>query len=229
MHGYLFLQDIYYSLGSDKICKDISKKYRIKYYLNSVLSNLIYTRIIEPSSKLSAFEAFKKFLEQPNFELQNIYRALEITAAETDSIESAVYKNSLNVVDRNTGILFYDCTNYFFEIEESFRILKTDFKARPVYLKRDDRIKAHFTTCFLALLIYRILEHKLDEEYTSSDIIKTLRNMNFKNLDVFGYIPTYTRNDLTDKLHEKFKFNTDTEIVPTNMMKKIIKRTKNKS
>ena len=78
--GYLFLQDIYYSLGLDKICKDISKKYRIKYDLNSVLSNLIYTRIIEPSSKLSAFEASKKFLEQPNFELQNIYRALEVFA-----------------------------------------------------------------------------------------------------------------------------------------------------
>ena len=479
--GYLFLQDIYYSLGLDKICKDISKKYRIKYDLNSVLSNLIYTRIIEPSSKLSAFEASKKFLEQPNFELQNIYRALEVIATETDSIESAVYKNSLNVVDRNTGILYYDCTNYFFEIEEaegikqygkskenrplpivqmglfmdgngfplafsidsgntneqvtikplekqiikdfelskfvvctdaglasrenrifnniqersyivtqslkkikghlkdwalakdgwhklnsnelinlsdidysssndeiyykerwinendlsqrlivsyspkyaayqknirasqiqraqklidnptsvdknrqndpkrfvkatsvtsdgeiadkkvltlnqsaieeeamfdgfygvcttlednisdiikinkrrweieeSFRLLKSDFKARPVYLKRDDRIKAHFTTCFLALLIYRILEHKLDEKYTSCNIIQTLRNMNFKNIDGFGYIPTYTRTDLTDVLHEKFKFKTDTEIIPTNTMKKIIKETKNK-
>ena len=479
--GYLFLKDIYYSLGLDKICKDISKKYRIKYDLNSVLSNLIYTRIIEPSSKLSAFEASKKFLEQPNFELQNIYRALEVIATETDSIESAVYKNSLNVVDRNTGILYYDCTNYFFEIEEaegikqygkskenrplpivqmglfmdgngfplafsidsgntneqvtikplekqiikdfelskfvvctdaglasrenrifnniqersyivtqslkkikghlkdwalakdgwhklnsnelinlsdidnsssndeiyykerwinendlsqrlivsyspkyaayqknirasqiqraqklidnptsvdknrqndpkrfvkatsvtsdgeiadkkvltlnqsaieeeamfdgfygvcttlednisdiikinkrrweieeSFRLLKSDFKARPVYLKRDDRIKAHFTTCFLALLIYRILEHKLDEKYTSCNIIQTLRNMNFKNIDGFGYIPTYTRTDLTDVLHEKFKFKTDTEIIPTNTMKKIIKETKNK-
>lgn len=479
--GYLFLQDIYYSLGLDKICKDISKKYRIKYDLNSVLSNLIYTRIIEPSSKLSAFEASKKFLEQPNFELQNIYRALEVIATETDSIESAVYKNSLNVVDRNTGILYYDCTNYFFEIEEaegikqygkskenrplpivqmglfmdgngfplafsidsgntneqvtikplekqiikdfelskfvvctdaglasrenrifnniqersyivtqslkkikgplkdwalakdgwhklnsnelinlsdidnsssndeiyykerwinendlsqrlivsyspkyaayqknirasqiqraqklidnptsvdknrqndpkrfvkatsvtsdgeiadkkvltlnqsaieeeamfdgfygvcttlednisdiikinkrrweieeSFRLLKSDFKARPVYLKRDDRIKAHFTTCFLALLIYRILEHKLDEKYTNCNIIQTLRNMNFKNIDGFGYIPTYTRTDLTDVLHEKFKFKTDTEIIPTNTMKKIIKETKNK-
>ena len=114
------------------------------------------------------------------------------------------------------------------EIEESFRLLKSDFKARPVYLKRDDRIKAHFTTCFLALLIYRILEHKLDEKYTSCNIIQTLRNMNFKNIDGFGYIPTYTRTDLTDVLHEKFKFKTDTEIIPTNTMKKIIKETKNK-
>jgi len=477
--GYLFLQDIYYSLGLDKICKEISDKYRIKYDLNSILSNLIYTRIIEPSSKLSAFETAKHFLEQPNFELQNIYRALEIISKETENIESAVYKNSLSVVNRNTKILYYDCTNYFFEIEqaeglkqygknkenrplpivqmglfmdgdgfplafvidsgntneqvtlkplekqiikdfelskfvvctdaglasrenrifnniqdrsfivtqslkklkghlkdwaldkkgwhklnskelinlddidnsssnedvyykerwinendlsqrlivsyspkyaayqknvrnsqieraqklinnpssvdknrqndpkrfvnsssvtadgevadkkvlslnqsaidneamfdgfyavcttlednisdiikvnkrrweieESFRILKSDFKARPVYLKRDDRIKAHFTTCFLSLLIYRILEHKLEEKYSSSQIISTLRNMNFFKIAGSGYTPTYMRTDLTDALHKTFNFRTDTEIVPLNTMKKIFKQTK---
>ena len=477
--GYLFLQDIYYSLGLDKICKDISKKYRIKYDLNSILSNLIYTRILEPSSKLSAFESAKNFLEQPNFELQNIYRALEVIASETEFIEAEVYKNSLNVVDRNTNILYYDCTNYFFEIEEadgikqygkskenrplpivqmglfmdgdgfplafsinsgntneqitlkplekqiikdfelskfvvctdaglasrenrifnniqnrsfivtqslkkikghlkdwaldndgwhrlnsnesinlddidktasndeiyykerwinendlsqrlivsyspkyasyqksiranqidraqklidnpssidrnrqndpkrflkstsitsdgeiadkrflslnqsaidneeifdgfyavcttleddisdiikvnkrrweieeSFRLLKSDFKARPVYLKRDDRIKAHFTTCFLALLIYRILEHKLDEKYTSNDIIKTLKNMNMRELEGIGYIPTYTRNSLTDDLHNSFGFRTDNEITISKDMKNIFKYTK---
>ena len=477
--GYLFLQNIYYSLGLNKICKEISDKYRIKYDLNSVLSNLIYTRIIEPSSKLSAFETAKTFLEQPNFELQNIYRALEIIANETENIEAQVYKNSLNVVNRNTKILYYDCTNYFFEIEqaegikqygkskenrplpivqmglfmdgdgfplafvinsgntneqitlkplekqiikdfelskfvvctdaglasidnrlfnniqnrsfivtqslkkikghlrdwalskegwhklnskkeinlnnidnsstneeiyykerwinennlsqrlivsyspkyaayqknvrnnqieraknlinnpssisknrqndpsrfvtssfvttdgeiadkrvltlnqetidneemfdgfyavcttleddiseiikvnkrrweieESFRILKTDFKARPVYLKREDRIKAHFTTCFLSLLIYRILEHKLKEEYSSNDIINTLRNMNFFKKEGCGYIPTFKRTNLTDSLHEQFEFRTDTEIVPENVMRKIFKKTK---
>lgn len=478
--GYLFLQDIYYCLGLDKICKDISDKYRIKYDLNSVLSNLIYARIIEPSSKLSAFETAKSFLEQPNFELQNIYRALEIISKETENIEASVYKNSLKVVNRNTKILYYDCTNYFFEIEEaegikqygknkenrplpivqmglfmdgdgfplafvidsgntneqvtlkplekqiikdfelskfvvctdaglasrenrifnniqersfivtqslkkitghlkdwaldkdgwhklnskklvnlndidnsssneeiyykerwinendlsqrlivsyspkyaayqksvrasqieraqklidntssvsrnrqndpkrfvksasitadgeiadkkvlslnqdaidneamfdgfyavcttleddiseiikvnkrrweieeSFRILKSDFKARPVYLKRDDRIKAHFTTCFLALLIYRILEHKLDERYTSSKIIQTLRDMNFLKKEGCGYAPTYMRTDLTDSLHEVFKFRTDIEMVSLSIMKKIFKQTKN--
>ena len=477
--GYLFLQDIYYSLGLDKICNDISAKYRIKYDLNSVLANLIYTRIIEPSSKLSAFETAKSFLEQPNFELQNIYRALEIISKETENIEASVYKNSLNVVNRNTKILYYDCTNYFFEIEEaegikqygknkenrplpivqmglfmdgdgfplafvidsgntneqvtlkplekqiikdfelskfvvctdaglashenrifnniqdrsfivtqslkkikghlkdwalskedwhklnsnklinlndidnsssneeiyykerwinengleqrlivsyspkyaayqknlranqieraknlinnpstisknrqndpkrfiksssitndgeiaekkvfslnqsaidneamfdgfyavcttleddiseiikvnkrrweieeSFRILKSDFKARPVYLKRDDRIKAHFTTCFLALLIYRILEHKLSEKYTSSKIIQTLRELNFFQKDGCGYVPIYTRTDLTDELHDIFGFRTDTEVIPFSKMKKIFKQTK---
>ena len=477
--GYLFLQDIYYSLGLDKICNVISDKYRIKYNLNSILSNLIYTRIIEPSSKLSAFETAKTFLEQPDFELQNIYRALGIIANETEDIESAVYKNSLNVVNRNTKILYYDCTNYFFEIEEaegikqygkskenrplpivqmglfmdgdgfplaftinsgntneqvtlkplekqiikdfelskfvvctdaglasienrkfnevqdrsfivtqslkkikshlkewalskdgwhklnskkiinldnidnsssneeifykerwinenglsqrlivsyspkyaayqkavrtsqveraqklinnpssvsrnrqndpkrfikstsvtrdgevadkrvlalnqsaidsesafdgfyavcttleddiseiikvnkrrweieeSFRILKSDFKARPVYLKRDDRIKAHFTTCFLALLIYRILEHKLNGKFTSSQIINTLRNMNLRNLDGVGFIPTYTRTPITNALHTNFNFRTDTEITTLKEMKKILNLTK---
>ena len=477
--GYLFLQDIYYSLGLDKICNNISDKYRIKYDLNSVLANLIYTRIIEPSSKLSAFETAKSFLEQPNFELQNIYRALEIISKETENIEASVYKNSLNVVNRNTKILYYDCTNYFFEIEEaegikqygknkenrplpivqmglfmdgdgfplafvidsgntneqvtlkplekqiikdfelskfvvctdaglashenrifnniqdrsfivtqslkkikrhlkdwalskedwhklnsnklinlndidnsssneeiyykerwinengleqrlivsyspkyaayqknlranqieraknlinnpstisknrqndpkrfiksssitndgeiaekkvfslnqsaidneamfdgfyavcttleddiseiikvnkrrweieeSFRILKSDFKARPVYLKRDDRIKAHFTTCFLALLIYRILEHKLEGKYTSSKIIQTLRDLNFFQKDGCGYVPIYTRTDLTDELHNIFGFRTDTEVIPFNKMKKIFRQTK---
>ena len=80
------------------------------------------------------------------------------------------------------------------EIEESFRILKSDFKARPVYLKRDDRIKAHFTTCFLALLIYRILEHKLQINIQAVKIIQTLRSMNLRELEGIGYIPAYTRH-----------------------------------
>ena len=117
--GYLFLQDIYYGLKLDKICKDISKQYKFEYDLNSILSRLIYTRILNPSSKLSSYEASKKLIEQPNFELQHIYRALEVIANETESIEACVYKNSLNLVNRNTKILYYDCTNYFFETEQA--------------------------------------------------------------------------------------------------------------
>lgn len=477
--GYLFLEKIYYELKLNNICKEISQKYQFKFDLNSILSNLIYTRIIEPSSKLSSFEAAKKFIEQPNYELHDIYRALEVISKETEFIEAEVYKNSLNVVNRNTKILYYDCTNYFFEIEqaeglkqyglskenrpnpitqmglfmdgdgfplafninsgntneqttlkplekqiikdfelskfivctdaglasnenrkfnniqnrsyivtqslkkikshlkdwalspenwhtinsnkkinlnnvdksedneeiyykerwinengleqrlivsyspkyaeyqrsvrnrqieraqnlinnptkisknrqddpkrfiksasvtndgeiaskkvfslnttaiekeeefdgfyavcttleddiseiikinkrrweieESFRILKTDFKARPVYLKRDDRIKAHFTTCFLSLLIYRILEHKLDEKYTNEKIISTLREMNLAYEFEEGYIPLYTRNDITDELHGKYEFRTDYEITTENKMKKILKNIK---
>lgn len=485
--GYLFLQDIYHELGLDDICRTISDKYRFSFNLDSILSRLVYSRIIFPASKLGTYQLSGQFLEQPDFEIQHIYRALEILAKETDFIQSQLYKNSLAVSKRNNKVLYYDCTNFFFEteqeeglkqygpskehrpspivemglfmdadglplafcihsgntneqttlkpleqtimqdfhmarfvvctdaglsstenrrfnnagerafittqsikklkkhlrewslekdgwlmygdskkqtyhlgelekdaetaeryrnatfyrerwikedgleqrlivtysikyrnyqrqirnsqidraaklltgkpssikkhhqndfkrfishtgitpdgeaadkdifflnteliaaeeiydgfyavctnlkdeapsivkinhkrweIEECFRIMKSDFKARPVYLKRDDRIRAHFTTCFLALTIYRYLEKKLEGKFSSSAIIQTLRNMNFYAVVGEGYIPTYTRTDLTDALHHAFGFHTDYQIVTIKQMKKIFKDTK---
>ena len=104
--------------------------------------------------------------------------------------------------------------------------MKSEFKARPVYLSRDDRIKAHFTTCFLALTIYRYLEKRLDNKFTNHEIITGLRNMNFYSVPTEGYIPTYTRTDFTDALHEAFGFRTDYEIVSSKQMKNIFKNTK---
>lgn len=481
--GYLFLEKIYHELKLDNICNEISKSHKFEYDLDNILSRLIYGRIIFPSSKLATFELSKTFIEQPNFEIHDIYRALEVISSETDYIQSQVYENSKSVVDRNTSILYYDCTNYFFEveeedglrqygpskehrpnpitqmglfmdgngiplafcitagneneqttmtpleekilkdfklskfivctdaglasnanrkfndkeyrafittqsikklkkhliewvlspedwqisgskkkydisklgenedqykdtifykerwinesgleqklivtysikyreyqrkirngqierarkaieskslkldksnqndykrfvrktsvtnegeiaekkiysidelqiqkeekfdgfygvctnlddspeeiikvnqrrweIEESFRIMKSEFKARPVYLSRDDRIKAHFTTCFLALLLHRILEKKLSEEYTCTEIINCLRNMNLVKEPEEGYIPAYTRTDLTDKLHDIFGFRTDYEITTLKEMKNILKNLKN--
>ena len=112
------------------------------------------------------------------------------------------------------------------QIEECFRIMKTDFDARPIYLQREDRIKAHFLICFLSLLIYRILEYKLEKKYTSEQIIDTLRKMNVTKLkEGLGYIPSYTRTDLTDLLHELFGFETDREIIKRSTMRNIIKYT----
>ncbi|EIW16743.1 transposase IS4 family protein [Pelosinus fermentans B4] len=111
------------------------------------------------------------------------------------------------------------------EIEESFRIMKTEFKARPVYLSRDDRISAHFTTCFLALTMYRFLEKKLGARYTCREIISGLRDMNFYKIVGEGYVPTYTRNDFTDALHEAFEFRTDYQIINSQQIKKIFKAT----
>ena len=481
--GYIFLQDIYYDLKLDKICKNISKEYKFEFDLNSILSYLIYGRVIFPSSKKATKELSSRFIEQPNFDLHHIYRALEVLSKESDGIQSQLYKNSLNICDRNDKILFYDCTNFFFEIEqeeglkkygiskehrpnpivqmglfmdgngiplafsinegntneqvtlkpleekiisdfelskfvvctdaglasnanrkfndkndrafittqsvkklkkhlmewalspigwklsgsnttydissfsdsdevkykdatfykerwinengieqkmivsysvkyrkyqkqirdsqieraektiatntsklnkhgnndykrfiksytitedgevakkkayfinqeviakeekfdgyyavctnledsisdiikinqrrweieESFRIMKSEFKARPVYLKRDDRIKAHFITCFISLMIYRLLEKKLDEKYTCNEIVEGLRNMNFMELSGEGYIPAYVRNEFTDDLHKVFKFRTDYQIVKTKEMKRIFKFTK---
>lgn len=484
--GYLFLQQIYYSLKLNKICEQITDKYQFKFDFNSILSNLIYSRIIYPSSKLKTLELSKKFIEQPNFEYQHISRALEIIAKEMDFIQAEVYKNAEKYSKRNNKILYYDCTNFFFEIEEesglkqygkskenrpnpivqmglfldgsglplafditsgntneqvtlkplekkiikdfntskfvvctdaglasianrkfndttsrkfittqsikklkgylkewcldlskgwklfgsdkkynieklrsddnlieayknktfykerwinedgleqrlivtysvkyqeyqknirekqldrakklieknpkkigkpkqndfkrfiettvttdkgevaeenhyeinegkvneeaqydglyavctnleddvnsiietnhnrweieeSFRIMKSEFKSRPVYLSRDDRIKAHFVTCFLALLVFRYLEKKLDNEFTAYEIIDTLRNMNLKLEDDIHYSPNYVRTNLTDKLHEKYGFRTDYEIINSKNLKKIFTLTK---
>jgi len=488
--GYLFLQKIYHELGLHKICKEISQKYKFDFDIDSILSRLIYGRVIFPSSKLATYELSKSFIEQPNFDLHQIYRALEIFAKETDFIQSSLYENSLKVSKRNTGVLFYDCTNYFFEIEqedgkkqygpskehrpnpiiqmglfmdgdgiplafsinrgnmneqltlkplekkiisdfelskfivctdaglasednrkfndkdgrafittqsikklkehlrkwalapdgwklpgsektydifkldemvdkatpedkakirakvffkerwikengfeqrlivtysikyrdyqrkirnsqierakkvidtnltkikkcnandykrfihktsctpdgevaekeiysidstliekeeafdgfygvctnleddvseiikvnhrrweieECFRIMKSEFKARPVYLSNDDRIEAHFTTCFISLIIYRLLEKRLNEEFTCHEIISELRDMNFKEIKGEGYEPLYTRTDFTDALHEAFDFRTDYQIVTTSKMKKIFRDTK---
>lgn len=480
--GYLFLEKIYYELGLNNICKEISQKYKFEYDLDNILSRLVYGRIIFPASKLATNDLSKKFIEQPTFELQHIYRALEVISKETNFIQSELYKNSLKVSKRNANILYYDCTNYFFEIEEesglrqygpskehrpnpitqmglfmdgdgiplafnissgntneqvtltplekniledfklskfiictdaglasyanrkfndkderafittqsikklkkhlmdwalsadgwyltgdskeynineidkneeifkdkiffkerwikendleqklivtysikyknyqrqirnsqieraknaittktfkldkcnqndykrfikrtnitaegeiaekkilsinneiiekeekfdgfygvctnlednaeeiikvnqrrweieeSFRIMKSEFKARPVYLSRDDRITAHFTTCFLSLVLLRFLEKRLEEKYTSSKIIDCLREMNFMESIGNGYIPTYTRTDLTDDLHDKFGFRTDYQIITNLSLKKIFKKIK---
>lgn len=483
--GYLFLEKIYYELGLNKICESLKEKYSFKYDLNNILSRLLYGRIIFPSSKLATYNLSKKLIEQPNFELQHIYRALEVISKENEFIQSELYKNSLKKSKRNTGVLYYDCTNYFFEIEqedglkqygpskehrpnpitqmglfmdgdgiplafnisagntneqgtltpteekilkdfklskfivctdaglasidnrkfnnkderafittqsikklkkhlkdwalgktgwklsgdskeydiskieeteesvekyknkifykerwinendleqkfivtfslkykyyqkeirnnqieraqkainnnptklekcnqndykrfitkttltqegevadkkvftlntqqiekeeqydgfygvctnldddaeeiikvnkrrweieESFRIMKSEFKARPVYLSRDDRIIAHFTTCFLSLVLHRYLEKELKEKYTASEIIETLRNMNLTKATLEGYIPSYTRTDLTDLLHETFDFRTDYEIIENKNIKKILRKIK---
>ena len=92
--GYLFLQDIYYKLGLNKICNAIDNKHQFHFSLNDIMSKLVYGRIIEPSSKLSTYEFSKTLLEQPSFQLHDIYRALEVISKESDFIQSELYKNS---------------------------------------------------------------------------------------------------------------------------------------
>ena len=116
--GYLFLQKIYHELGLHKICSEISKKYKFEYDLDNILSRLTYGRVLNPTSKLGTMEYAKKLIEQPKFELHQIYRALEVLAKENDFIQAELYKNSLKLSKRNDRILYYDCTNYFFEIDE---------------------------------------------------------------------------------------------------------------
>ena len=116
--GHIFLQKIFQELELDKLCKEIKKKYKIEYELSDILEDLICTRIMYPSSKYSSYEEAQKFLRQPKYQLYDVYRALDIIIKEKEYIEQWCYEKSLNVVkERNTKILYYDCTNYFFEIE----------------------------------------------------------------------------------------------------------------
>ena len=113
------------------------------------------------------------------------------------------------------------------EIEENFRIMKTDFEARPVYVRRDERIKAHFLICYISLLVYRLLEKKLGNAYTCNEILGTLRSMQVTLLSKeSGYIPSYKRTDMTDDLHKVFGFHTDYEFISKSTMRSIIKSTK---
>ena len=116
--GYLFLQDIYYKLKLDKICNKIAEQYQFKFDLNEILSKLIYSRVLFPASKLKTLELSKRLLEQPTFDYQHIERALPVLCDNMDFIQSELYKNSNEYMERNNKILYYDCTNYYFEIEE---------------------------------------------------------------------------------------------------------------
>ena len=189
-------------------------------------------------------ERAKKSIETNNVtrkgKNQNDYRRLINSISSTDNGEVAENKSytiNQELIEEEekydgyyalTTNLIGDITEIFkivkgrWEIEESFRIMKSDFLARPVNLSREDRIKAHFMTCFISLFIYRLLEKKLNNKYTSSQILETLRNMEMIEHKGLGYEPIYNRNQITDNLHETFSFNTDFEIMSYKKMKKIL-------
>jgi hypothetical protein len=116
--GYLFLQRIYYKLGLPSICNKIKKEGSFKYDLNGILSMLTYGRVLFPASKYSSFKKSKKLMEQSDFDLHHIYRGLGVLAENMDYIQAELYKRSQKLIKRNTGVLFYDCTNFFFEMEQ---------------------------------------------------------------------------------------------------------------
>ena len=476
--GYLFPQSFYYRLQLDKVCRKLRDKYKFKYDINAILSDLIYARILEPTSKCSSYKIISEFLEKPSYQLHDLYRSLDVLGNECDFIQAEVYKNSHLLGKRNDKILYYDCTNYYFEIEEEkggkkygkskehrpnpiiqmgmfmdgdgiplafslfpgnaneqislkpletkvlqdfgctkfvycsdaglgseaikrfnhvgersfivtqsikklnkddkkwaldkkgfkrvsddtpvnlseipeddnglyykdepytphsldqrlivtyspkyaryqkairseqveraekmllsgkikkerrnpndparfigklavtedgetakihnyldtkkieqealydgmyavttdlldddvkdilkvsegrweieecFRIMKSDFEARPVYLHNDTRIKAHFLICFLALMIYRYLEKELNYAFTCETILDKLKSMNFADIQEQGFIPLYTRDKLTDALHGICGFDTDYKFITKSQMRTIQKNSK---
>ena len=111
-------------------------------------------------------------------------------------------------------------------IEKCFRIVKTDFAARPVYLQDENRISAHFLICFLTLMLYRYLEKKLDYKYTCEEILSTLKAMNFADLQEQSFVPLYKKEKITDDLHEVSGFRTDYQFITKSKMKTIQKLSK---
>ena len=183
--------------------------------------------------------AFKKSRKNPN----DPARFIGIDAAAEDGKKAKIHayldQEKINTEEIYDG-LYAVCTDLLddevsdilkvsegrWQIEECFRIMKTDFCARPVYLQNENRIQAHFLVCFLALLTYRILERKLGCKYTCEEILETLRAMNFAEIQEQGFIPLYTRQSITDDLHTVFGFRTDYQFITKSKMKTIQKKSK---
>ena len=171
----------------------------------------------------------KRFIETVNTtdsgEVANeVYYSINQSIIDEEAKYDGLYAVCTNLEDSIEDIVKVNHRRW--EIEESFRIMKSEFNARPAFHSTEEAIKAHFLICFLSLTIYRYLEKKLEEKYTVGDILDTLRDMNLKLDTKDDYSPNYIRTDLTDDLHEKFGFRTDYEAIREKNLKKICKETK---
>lgn len=234
------LKDKYYDTLFYKILETETKSVKQDLIITFCFRYFDYNRNIRNSQ----IERAKKSIETNNVtrkgKNQNDYRRFIESTNSTKNgeiAESTTYSINQNIIDEEekydgyyalTTNLNGDITEIFkivkgrWEIEESFRIMKSDFVARPINLSREDRIKAHFMTCFISLFIYRLLEKKLNYKYTTSQILSTLKNMTMVEQKGLGFEPIYERTDITDSLHELFNFNTDLELINYKKMKKIL-------
>lgn len=117
--GYIFLEKIYYQLGLNLICNDIQKRHRVTYDLNNILESLLFARMISPASKLRTSEDVANYYSWNKLEPHQVYRSLSVFAQEMDYIQSQLFKNSQKVINRDTTVLYYDCTNFYFETEQA--------------------------------------------------------------------------------------------------------------
>ena len=122
--GYLFLVKILYDLKINKISRYIKDHHLFEYDINRIIIDLVSSRIIDPTSKRSTYEFAKTLLSEPNYELHDLYRSLSILAQYSDYIQNELYCNSNYIVPRDTSVLYYDCTNYYFEIEDEKEMRK---------------------------------------------------------------------------------------------------------
>ena len=157
--GYLFLQSIYYQLQINKICRKLKQKHKFKYDINAILSDMIYARILEPRSKRSSYKAASEFLEKPSYKLHDVYRALDVLGAECDLIQAELYKNSHFLGARNDKVLYYDCSNYYFEIEQE--------DGNKKYGKNTDQIRSFKWVCLWMATASPLLFLPLQEMQTN--------------------------------------------------------------
>lgn len=157
----------------------------------------------------------------------NIEYSIDKEIFENEEKYNGLYGITTNLIDDTATII--KVMNGRWEIEESFRIMKDDFDSGTVHLSREDRIKGHFITCYLALFIYRYLEHQLDNKYTVHEIVTKLQEMKMLEHKGKGFEPIQTRDNLTDDLHNFLGIKTDTEILTYKKIEKILnKPTENK-
>ena len=158
-------------------------------------------------------------------EVAEIHNYLDEEKIQNESLYDGLYAVATDLLDDEVSDIL-KVSEGRWEIEECFRIMKTDFEARPIFLQNETRIKAHFLTCFIALVIYRYLERALGNSYTCDTILSTLKSMNFASIQGQGFVPLYQRDKLTDKLHEVCNFRTDYEFITKRDMKTIQKKSK---
>ena len=167
----------------------------------------------------------KKIAVTNDGEIANIHDLLDNEKIENEALYDGLYAVSTDLLDDEVSDIIHVSEGRW-EIEECFRIMKTDFEARPVFLQKEIRIKAHFLTCFLALILYRCIEQKMNKRYTCTEILGTIRNMNFATVQEQGYIPLYKRTAITDELHHIFGFSTDFQFITKQEMRNIQKKSK---
>ena len=158
-------------------------------------------------------------------EIAKIENYLDTGKIENEALYDGLYAVTTDLLDDDVKDIL-KVSEGRWEIEECFRIMKTDFEARPVYLQDEIRIKAHFLICFLSLVIYRYLEKSLGNIYTCETILDKLKTMNFADVQEQGFMPLYTRDKLTDTLHSVYGFETDFQFITKSQMKTIQKKSK---
>lgn len=193
----------------------------------------IRERQLERAKKLLRLKDPEKIKKGPN----DIRRFLKNTSSDTanyvldmDKIHEeekydGFYAVATNLDDSAKDILAVAQNRY--KIEDCFRIMKTNFDARPVFLRKPERIRAHFLICYTALLIYRLMECKLDDNLThvtTSNLIKTLRNMNVVNMDDMYYKSIYSGSQALDALEKCFELQLNRKYYRPSDLNKIVKK-----